>query len=73
VETISERLRAITARIAPGAETHMVGITPAPSPQALAAHGCVAAMRGDSLRISPHLHNTDDDVARLQAALQEDA
>jgi selenocysteine lyase/cysteine desulfurase len=73
VETIWRELRAITARIAPGAETHMTGITPAPSPDALARHRCVAAMRGDSLRISPHLHITDDDVARLRTALQEAA
>ena len=51
----------------------MTGITPAPSPEALAKHRCVAAMRGDSLRISPHLHITDDDVARLRAALEEAA
>ena len=69
VETIWRELRAITARIVPGAETHMVGVTPAPNPEALARHRCVAAMRGDSLRISPHLHITDDDVARLQEAL----
>ena len=31
------------------------------------------ALRGDSLRISPHLHITDDDVARLQTALEEAA
>jgi selenocysteine lyase/cysteine desulfurase len=73
VETIWRELRAITARIAPGAETHMTGVSPAPSPEALARHGCVAALRGDELRISPHLHITDDDVARLRAALEEAA
>jgi selenocysteine lyase/cysteine desulfurase len=73
VETISHELRAITARIVPGAETHMAGISPAPSLEALAKHRCVAAMRGDSLRISPHLHITDDDVARLRDALEEAA
>ncbi len=30
---------------------------------------CFAAVRGDSLRISPHLHNTDEDVERLIDAL----
>jgi selenocysteine lyase/cysteine desulfurase len=73
VETIWRELRAITARIAPGAETHMTGVSPAPSPEALARHRCVAPMRGDSLRISPHLHITDDDVERLLAALKEAA
>jgi hypothetical protein len=47
----------------------MAAHSPAPSPEALAKHRCVAALRGDSLRISPHLHITDDDVARLQEAL----
>jgi selenocysteine lyase/cysteine desulfurase len=69
VETIYRELRAITARIVPDAETHMAGITPAPSSEALAEHRCVAALRGDAMRISPHLHITDDDVARLQAAM----
>jgi selenocysteine lyase/cysteine desulfurase len=73
VETIWGELQAITARIDPGAETHMTGISPAPSRETLARHRCVAAMRGDSLRISPHLHITDDDVARLRAALEEAA
>jgi selenocysteine lyase/cysteine desulfurase len=71
VETISRELRAITARIAPDADTHMAGVSPAPSPEALAKHRCVAALRGDSLRVSPHLHITDDDVARLRAALED--
>jgi selenocysteine lyase/cysteine desulfurase len=39
--------------------------------EALNAAGCFAAVRGDSLRISPHLHNTPDEVERLVAALGE--
>ena len=35
----------------------------------LADDGCYAAIRGDSLRISPHLHTTAEDVERLLAAL----
>jgi selenocysteine lyase/cysteine desulfurase len=31
--------------------------------------GCYAALRGSSLRISPHLHNTLEEVERLLAAL----
>jgi selenocysteine lyase/cysteine desulfurase len=31
----------------------------------LAGLGCYAAMRAESLRISPHLHISDDDVDRL--------
>jgi selenocysteine lyase/cysteine desulfurase len=36
---------------------------------ALAAAGCYAAVRGDSLRIAPHLHVTDADVDCLVDAL----
>lgn len=49
---------------------HMVGL-PLPdhvranAGATLAARNCFAAMRGSSLRISPHLHTTDDDVLRL--------
>ena len=36
---------------------------------ALADANCFAAMRGTSLRISPHLHITDGDVGRFVNAL----
>jgi selenocysteine lyase/cysteine desulfurase len=36
---------------------------------ALAEMNCFAAVRGESLRIAPHLHINDGDVARLIAAL----
>lgn len=36
---------------------------------ALAETGCFAAVRSGSLRISPHLHVSDDDVERLFSAL----
>jgi hypothetical protein len=36
---------------------------------ALAEEECFAAVRGDWLRIAPHLHITDDDVGRLDRAL----
>jgi selenocysteine lyase/cysteine desulfurase len=43
----------------------------------LAGVGCFAAMRGESLRISPHLHVSDEDVDRLvdglALAIQADA
>jgi selenocysteine lyase/cysteine desulfurase len=37
----------------------------------LAQAGCHAAIRGGSLRIAPHLHITEGDVAQLLAALEE--
>jgi selenocysteine lyase/cysteine desulfurase len=53
---------------------HMLGIslpehTRARASAALAEAGCYAAFRGHSLRISPHLHTTDQDIHRLLEAL----
>jgi selenocysteine lyase/cysteine desulfurase len=39
--------------------------------QALADAEVHAAVRGNALRIGPHLHNTPDEVDRLLAALRE--
>jgi selenocysteine lyase/cysteine desulfurase len=38
---------------------------------ALEEAGCFAALRGDALRLSPHLHNTPAEVDRLLGALGE--
>jgi selenocysteine lyase/cysteine desulfurase len=35
----------------------------------LAAAGCYAAVRGEMLRLAPHLHVSDADVERLASAL----
>jgi selenocysteine lyase/cysteine desulfurase len=35
----------------------------------LAAVDCFAALRGETLRIAPHLHVTDADIDRLMNAL----
>lgn len=53
---------------------HMLGIhlpdsARARAPAALAEANCFAAMRGTSLRVSPHLHTTDEDVERLLVGL----
>ena len=53
---------------------HMLGIQ-LPEPgrsailSAMAAVNCFAAVRGESLRIAPHLHVNDDDLDRLSTAL----
>jgi selenocysteine lyase/cysteine desulfurase len=54
---------------------HMLGIrlpdnVRAQAPAALADGNCFVAMRGSSLRISPHLHTTDQDVERLSNGLR---
>jgi selenocysteine lyase/cysteine desulfurase len=53
---------------------HMLGL-PLPADaehvtQTLASRGVHAALRGSALRISPHLHTTDQDVDRLVDAVQ---
>lgn len=35
----------------------------------LAKQGVVVSIRGDSLRIAPHLHTTRDDIERLLSGL----
>lgn len=53
---------------------HMLGVrlpepTRSRAMSALADVNCFAAIRGESLRISPHLHVTDEDIQRLIAGL----
>jgi selenocysteine lyase/cysteine desulfurase len=54
---------------------HMLGLRLPPEASGSAVVGsmeaanCFAAMRGDSLRISPHLHTTPEEVERLLTAL----
>jgi selenocysteine lyase/cysteine desulfurase len=75
---LAERLTGIGLEPLPAADRgpHMLGVVLPPAardraPAALAAADCFAAVRGDSLRIAPHLHNTLDEVERLTAALAE--
>ena len=39
-------------------------------PAALAAENVHVSVRGSSMRVTPHLYNTDDDVNRLLAVLE---
>ena len=74
--TLAERVAAIGLEPVPAPirGPHLLGValpvaSRAAAPAALAAADCFAAVRGDSLRISPHLHNTPEEVERLVAAL----
>jgi selenocysteine lyase/cysteine desulfurase len=54
---------------------HILGVRlPEPArsvaPASLAALNCFAALRGETLRISPHLHTTPEDIERLQDGLR---
>ena len=53
---------------------HIVGLklplgSPGPVAESLAAADVHVSVRGDSLRVSPYVFNTDGDVARLVQAL----
>jgi selenocysteine lyase/cysteine desulfurase len=55
---------------------HMIGLTPRgalPSGlvDALAARHVYVGIRGNNIRVSPHMHSTAEDLERLVAALQE--
>jgi selenocysteine lyase/cysteine desulfurase len=74
--SIAERAAALGLEpLAPDARgPHLLGVRlPGVDPKRvlsfLAEARCYAALRGDSLRIAPHLHTTDEDVERLAAAL----
>jgi selenocysteine lyase/cysteine desulfurase len=83
-ETLRARTDAIAARatalgfeVAPAAHRapHLIGLRhprgfPADLPARLAAANVYASARGDSIRIAPHVYNTDEDVARLFRVLQ---
>jgi selenocysteine lyase/cysteine desulfurase len=72
---IEEQIRALGLTLTSADRgPHLLGIRlPAPARQrvaaALAQAGVFAALRGSSLRVSPHLWTTEEDVGRLLAAL----
>ena len=64
--------------VAPGAERarHMIGVRapdglPAGLVSSLAEHGVFVSVRGDSIRVSPHLYNDESDIDRLFGLLDE--
>jgi selenocysteine lyase/cysteine desulfurase len=65
----------LTAAAADERAPHILGLELPPEarervPAALASANCFAAVRGGrTLRIAPHLHNTDADIDRLMSAL----
>jgi selenocysteine lyase/cysteine desulfurase len=72
---IEERVRAMgLTLVSPDRGPHMLGIRlPAPArarvAAALAKAGVFVGLRGSSLRVSPHLWTTDQDIDRLVAVL----
>lgn len=75
-DEIAERAVAAGYDVAPADQRakHMLGIRfrgglPAKLPASLAAAKVYVSVRGDSLRVSPHLYNTSADIDRLFAAI----
>ena len=75
--TIADRVRDLGWHTAPDDQRspHLIGIRhpdglAAGLPEALAACGVSVSVRGDSIRIAPHLHTTEADVDRLVQALR---
>lgn len=75
---IAQRASALGLRVAPAAyrANHLIGLRVpgqlAPDlPQRLAAANVFVSVRGQSIRVAPHLYNTEADVARLFAVLAE--
>ena len=74
---IAERASSLGLRSAPAAlraahflGLHLPGDLPAELPAALAAENVHVSVRGTSMRVTPHLYNTDDDIDRLLAVLE---
>jgi selenocysteine lyase/cysteine desulfurase len=56
-------------------ESHLIGVrlpggAPGVLPEALAEAGVYVSVRGDAVRIAPHVYNTADDVDRLLEVLE---
>ena len=76
-DAIAARAEAMGLVVAPAANRapHMLGLRhpqgfPDNLPAGLARANVFASARGDSIRIAPHLYNTDDDVERLFRVLK---
>jgi selenocysteine lyase/cysteine desulfurase len=77
IEETAEAAASLGLHVPPKAHRapHMIGIRPPGGfeprlAEALAAEGIHVSMRGDAMRVSPHLYNTEADIERLFAALR---
>jgi selenocysteine lyase/cysteine desulfurase len=71
-DRLAEEAAAIGLGVPPASARapHMLGLTvpggaPRDLPERLAADGIYVSVRGDSIRVAPHLYNDEDDVKRL--------
>jgi selenocysteine lyase/cysteine desulfurase len=77
-DSIADRAEAIgfKAPPRPARAPHLIGVSkpggfPRELPQLLAREKVFVSVRGESIRISPHLYNTETDIERLFQALQK--
>ena len=77
-DLVEDRAKDIGVEAMPGEKRarHMIGLKLGPdAPEdlaaRLAAEGVFVSVRGESVRISPHLYNTEHDVRRLFSALEK--
>lgn len=68
--------RGLLAASRQGRGPHLIGVRapdglPVGLPAALAAEGVFVSVRGDSIRVSPHLYNDESDIDRLFAVLDQ--
>ncbi len=77
-EAIADRARQMDLNVAPAhvRAPHMIGLSRAGGfgkdlPVLLAQDNVFVSVRGESVRISPHLYTTDEDISRLFAVLEK--
>jgi len=77
-DAIAERAQQMGLVVAPAhtRAPHMIGVSKPGGfdkelPELLAQHKVFVSVRGDSVRISPHLFTTDEDIDRLFAVLKQ--
>ena len=74
-DEIASHATALGLRVAPAERhaSHLIGLRaqklPADLPTRLAQSQVYVSVRGDSIRVSPHLYNTPADIARLFTTL----
>ena len=77
-EAIADRAKELGLVVAPrqARSPHLIGVSkpggfPKELPNLLAQEKIFVSVRGDSIRIAPHLYTTEEEIERLFAALKK--
>jgi len=77
VQGLKERKRKIVSPLQPGERSGILSFLPAGNPtelfHALSRRGVAVSLRGDTIRLSPHFYNNEDDVEEFFEALDASA